>query len=177
MKRSPLWGRKLLAALCLLSMSLSMSGCLSIAASFFLAAQDAAPIRSLGGYTDSVSYVYGEFQDYTIYEKYFFCSSSFTMETLSENAYFSPIRESDWGYINEHLDNFEGWVDSHARTDPSHRFVQNYDFDRRIIDPEDYFYIESKAMSGIDGQTILVDYDIYLFDTQSLVLYVLHSNI
>lgn len=176
MKRRSLLGRKLLAALCLLSISLSMSGCLSIAASLFLSAQDAAPIRSLGSYTDSVSYVYGEFQDYTIYEKYYF-RSPFAPDTLSDNAYFSPIQESDWGYINEHLDNFENWVATHARTDPSHTFVQNYDFDRRLIDPEDYFYIESKTMTGTDGRTILVDYDIYIFDTQSLVLYVLHSNI
>ena len=178
MKRFPVAGRKLLTAVCLLIVVLSLSGCLSMVVSLSLASyKEAAPIRSLGSYVDSESYIYGEFQDYTIYEKYYFSSYEKFLEHLSENPYFSRVHPSDLDYINEHLDDFEGWVDFARMNDPSHELVLNYDFDRSILDTEDYFYIESESSTWSIGHTSLVKYDVYIFDVQSLVLYLLHNNI
>ena len=44
-------------------------------------------------------------------------------------------------------------------------------------DTEDYFYIYSEEHTWSDGHTSLVRYNIYLFDTQTQVLYYFHHNI
>ncbi len=129
-------------------------------------------LTSLGEYDDHVFYSEGGFQDFTDYAKYYYTSVS-----IDENEYFTKIQESDFTNINEHLDDFESWIETIKDGDASHEIVVNYDFDRSIIDTEDYIYIYSEKHTWDDGDTSLVDYDIYFFDTQTLVLYYFHNNI
>ena len=128
-------------------------------------------VASLGEYDHSVFFTSGGFQDYTDYGKYYYTSAQ-----IAENKYFKRIQETDLAEINEHIDDFEGWVETIRNGDASDEVAVNYDFDREIIDPEDYIHIESEKLTG-SGYTTLANYDVYFFDMQTQVLYFFHNNI
>ena len=127
---------------------------------------------SLGAYKNRAFFTSGGFQDFTDYAKYGYDSAK-----LSGNKYLKQIREADFAAINTHLDDFEGWIETIQNRDALNEVVVNYDFDRIIIDTEDYFYIESKEHTWSDGHTSLVSYNVYFFDAQTQVLYYFHNNI
>ena len=131
-----------------------------------------AVIASLGKYEKNEFFTSGGFQDYTDYAKYYFTSAN-----IVENKYLNKVQETDFVIINTHLDDFEGWIETIKNSESSSEVVVNYDFNRRIIDTEDYFYIDSEDHIWSDGHTSLVRYNIYLFDTQTQVLYYFHNNI
>ena len=142
----------------------------------FLPEPEDKVLKSLGEYRNHVYYSEGDFQDYTDYAKYYYELVNFT-----DNTYFNQINESDLNKINEHLDDFELWIETYKKNDASCEIVINYDFDRTIIDKEDYIYIESENFTTTwdDGTstTTLANYDIYFFDTQTMILYYFHNNI
>ena len=121
---------------------------------------------SIGKYGDSEWYSSGGFQDYTDYGKFYYDSVDFT-----QNTYFQKIDASHIPILEEHLDDFENWVAL------CQELVDHYDFDRSIIDCEDYLYIESESRTWSDGHTFLVNYNIHFFDTQTNTLFYFHSNI
>ena len=129
-------------------------------------------LASLGQCKKEEFFTSGGVQDYTDYAKYHYTSIN-----MDENAYFKQITETDFTAINTHLDDFEGWIETIGDSEPSNEVVMNYDFDRSIIDTEDYFYIDSEEHTWEDGITAFVRYNIYLFDTQTQVLYYFHNNI
>ena len=129
-------------------------------------------LNSLGEYTSREFYTEGAFQDYTDYAKYYYDLVDFT-----DNEYFSKIGQADIDVLNEHLDDFESWIETYREGDASREIVVNYDFDRSIIDSEDYLYIDSEKHTWDDGYTSLVNYDVYFFDTQTNMLYYFHNNI
>ena len=129
-------------------------------------------IVSLGEYEKNEFFTSGGFQDYTDYAKYVYTSSN-----VVENTYLNKIQETDFAIINTHLDDFEGWIETIKNSEPLSEVVVNYDFDREIIDTEDYVYIDSEEHTWSDGHTSLVRYNVYLFDTQTQVLYYFHNNI
>lgn len=129
-------------------------------------------LNSLGEYKSYEFYTEGAFQDYTDYAKYYYDSAD-----LSDNEYFSKIGQSDIDVLNEHLDDFESWIETYRENDASREIVVNYDFDRSIIDNEDYLYINSEKHTWDDGFISLVNYDVYFFDTQTNTLYYFHNNI
>ena len=127
---------------------------------------------SIGKYRDFEWYSSGGFQDYTDYGKFYYDSVDFT-----QNAYFQKIDASHIPILEEHLDDFENWVDLYRKDDSCQELVDHYDFDRSLIDWEDYLYIESERHTWRDGHTSLVNYNIHFFDTQTNTLYYFHSNI
>ena len=129
-------------------------------------------IASLGEYEKEEFFTSGGFQDYTDYAKYYYTSVDF-----ENNKYFKKVKETDFTAIHTHLDDFENWIESIGDSVPSNEVVVNYDFDRGIVDTEDYFYIDSEEHTWDDGSTSLVKYNVYLFDTQTQVLYYFHNNI
>ena len=129
-------------------------------------------IASLGKYEGYDFFTSGGFQDYTDYAKYYYGSIEIT-----ENQYLKKIQETDLITINMHLDDYEGWIETIKSSDNSNDVVVNYDFNREIIDMEDYIYVDSEEHVWDDGQTSLVRYNIYFYDTQSQVLYYFHNNI
>ena len=129
-------------------------------------------LNSLGEYRSCEFYTCGGFQDYTDYAKYYYDPVDFT-----DNEYFSIIEQSDIDALNEHLDDFESCIEAHGYNDASSEIVVNYDFDRSLIDSEDYLYIDSEKHTWDDGYTSLVNYDVYFFDTQTNTLYYFHNNI
>ena len=130
-------------------------------------------LNSLGECRSCEFYTCGGFQDYTDYAKYYYDPVDFT-----DNEYFSIIEQSDIDALNEHLDNFESCVEAHGYNDASSEIVVNYDFDRSVIDHEDYLYIESEKYDPWDdGNMVFASYDVYFFDTQTNTLYYFHNNI
>jgi hypothetical protein len=129
-------------------------------------------LNSLGEFRSCEFYTCGGFQDYTDYAKYYYNPVDFT-----DNEYFSIIEQSDIDALNEHLDDFESCIEAHGYNDASSEIVVNYDFDRSLIDSEDYLYIDSEKHTWDDGYTSLVNYYIYFFDTQTNTLYYFHNNI
>lgn len=131
-------------------------------------------LNSLGEYKSYEYYIEGVFQDFTCYAKYYYDSVDFT-----NNEYFSKIGSSDMDVLNEHLDDFESWIETYRKDYASCEIVINYDFDRSIIDSEDYLYIESKQYNDPwnDGNMVFASYNIYFFDIQTNTLYYFHNNI
>ena len=133
-------------------------------------------LNSIEKYKDHEFYSEGAFQDFTDYAKYYYDSVDFT-----DNKYFSKIQQSDIDNLNEHLDDFEAWIDTYREGDASREIVVNYDFDRSLIDFEDYLHIYSETSTHTwdDGTTttFFINYDIYFFDTQTNTLYYFHNNI
>ena len=129
-------------------------------------------VSSLGEYENRAVFTHGEFQDYTDYAKYYY-----TAAKLAENIYFQSVLETDLPSINTYLDDFEGWLEVIQSSEPTDEIVTNYDFERAIMDTEDYFYLDSEEHSWSDGHTSLVKYDLYFFDSQTQVLYYFHNNI
>ena len=146
--------------------------CLMIPLFFGCAMLEDPIVASLGDYETHVYFTSGGFQDYTDYAKY-----DYSAANLSENLWLEKIREADYETIQKHLDDFEGWIETIGRTEPGSEVVVNYDFDRSVIDAEDYFYIDSEERTWEDGQTTLVNYDVYFFDIQTQILYFFHNNI
>ena len=129
-------------------------------------------VSSLGKYESYEFYTYGEFQDYTDYAKYYFGNVS-----VVDNEYFAKLEAEDIDTINEHLADFEGWINVHAQTDPMHEIVVNYNFDPSIIDTNDYFYIDSERRVVENGSYLFSRYNVYFLDTQTNTLYYFHNNI
>jgi hypothetical protein len=133
-------------------------------------------LDSLGEYRSCEYYSEGAFQDFTDYAIYYYDSVDFT-----ENEYFSKIEQSDMDDINEHLDDFESWIETYRGWDATREIVVNYDFDRSLIDSEDYLYIysETDTVTWDDGTTTtyFTNYDIYFFNIQTNTLYYFHNNI
>ena len=130
-------------------------------------------LNSLGECRSCEFYTCGGFQDYTDYAKYYYDPVDFT-----DNEYFSVIEQSDIDALNEHLDDFESWIETYREGDASREIVVNYDFDRSVIDHEDYLYIESEKYDPWDdGNMVFASYDVYFFDTQTNTLYYFHNNI
>jgi hypothetical protein len=129
-------------------------------------------VASLGDYETHVYFTSGGFQDFTDYAKYYYRSAEVT-----ENLWLEKIQETDLPVINKHLDDFEGWIETIGRSEPDSEVILKYDFDRSVIDAEDYFYIDSEERTWEDGQTTLVNYDVYFFDIQTQILYFFHNNI
>lgn len=161
--RTVLLGLKMVAVSCLVVFTLSFTAC---------EMPEDKVLNSLGEYDHHVFYSEGEFQDYTDYAKYYY-----TFANIAENNYFTKIKEADLSNINTHLDDFEEWIETFKTNDDSAEIVVNYDFNRNLIDLEDYIYIDSEEHTWSTGYTSLVRYNIYFFDTQSQILYYFHNNI
>ena len=122
---------------------------------------------SLGPCERIAFYSSGGFQDYTDFGIYR-CPDA----ELKDNPYFEPVTSADLARLWGFLDNFEGWIDTIGRSDPGNEVVVNYAFDRSIVDTGDWLYIyegENYPQFGC--------YDIWLFDSQSGMLYYFHNNI
>lgn len=129
-------------------------------------------VNSLGNFKKYEYYSEGGFQDYTDYAKYYFDSVDFT-----SNKYFKSIQPTDLMLLNEHLDDFENWIEYYKREDALSKLVIHYDFNRSCIDDNDYLYICSQKYDLDNGKTEIVSYDVYFYDCQTNILFYFHNNI
>lgn len=153
----------IIAAVCLIVFALALTSC-SILEDNVLA--------SLGKYEQWEYFTSGGVQDYTDYAKY-----RYSFAELDGNKYLKKINENDLDTIDMYLDDFEEWIEAVKQADASSEVVVNYDFNRAIIDTEDYFYIDPEEVTWDDGTTSVTSFNIYFFDTNTQVLYYFHNNI
>lgn len=128
-------------------------------------------LTSLGKYEDSEVYSKGIFINYTDYAKY-----RFDAPALDGNEYFVKIDESNLYILIDHLDAFDGIIEAYREEKDSYEIVVNYDFDRTLIDSEDYIYIFSKAYDPDDENLTLVDFKVYFLDKQTGTLYYFYNR-
>ena len=83
------------------------------------------------------------------------------------------VSEADIEIINSFVENFEGWINTFASNASTDELVVNYSFDRTFIDTNDYFYIYEDE----ENYRKFGCYDLWLFDSQTNVLYYFHNNI
>ena len=107
------------------------------------------------------------FQDYTDYCKYYYQDKS----AVEKDARYSRVSKADIAAISNYFAHFR----SSAATDVANA----YDFNPNSISEGDYVLIETKEGKPI-GDSFYGKYDnysVYFFDSDSCVLYYLHSNI
>ena len=144
----------------LISLTLVLSGCC-------IESRESQVLDTLGAFGSKEFYTSGGFQDYTDFAIY-----TYAAVDLEDNPYFSPMTERNLEIVSAFLDNFKGWIDTIGRSDPANEVVVNYTFDSSIIDAEDWFYLyegENYPKYGC--------YDLWIFDSQTNVLYYFHNNI
>lgn len=122
-------------------------------------------IKSIGNYEQVDYYSNDGFQDYTDFAIY-----TYEEPNVENSDYF--IRFADTNELNTYLDNFENWVDLSKGTE----IYENYNFDRSILDDEDYYYISDKYMTD-DFYSKFDNYDFYIYDYQTKTLHYFHNNI
>lgn len=136
---------------------------------FFLAGCATAPekiLSSLPGEGQGKTYTHGKFQDYTDYGKYFY--PELCNEALVGNSYFQRVKTEDISVINEHLKDFEKWVELAEDCDDC-SLEENYDFDSEIIREGDWFYLDSDNTYN--------NYSLYYICMNTKTVYFFHNNI
>ena len=121
-------------------------------------------IKSVGSNYECINYCTAGFRDFTDYGVYSY------KETKIENT-DKFRRIDDTSEIEIYINDFNGWVENHKDEE-----FKNYDFDIDIIDNSDYYYIYDKSTED-DMYSKYDYYDIYLFDSQTEVLYYFHNDI
>ncbi|MBE6748144.1 MAG: hypothetical protein E7557_02830 [Ruminococcaceae bacterium] len=114
-----------------------------------------------------VYYTNDGFQDYTDYAIY-----TFNSPNIENNQNFKMLGEQQ-GELEEYLDNFENWVKISSEES---EIYKNYDFDKTIIDENDYIYISDKSEKE-SMYSKFDSYNVYIFDSQTKTLYYFHNNI
>ena len=114
-------------------------------------------ISAMGEFTTEEHYRYGWWQDGATYSKYTYKSVNLN------NEYLSQVAESDISDIKLKIDDFEFWVLSSKDDEKDKTLYENYDFDISIIDTNDYWFIEYKED--------IRDFEMFIFDTETKVLY------
>lgn len=145
---------------------LALSIMLSLAACIFQTRQGAV-LDSIGKYEKKQFWTHGAFGDYTDFGIYT-CQST----GIEKSSYFSKVSQEDIGVICEFIDDYEGWIEAVREDDPTHALVLNYHFNRALLDTEDYFHLYTDDDSHPDW-----NYDLWVFDSQTNVLYYFHTNI
>ena len=152
--------KKIIALLLSLVLTLGAAGCV-------FENRDTQVLKTLGNYESKRLWTHGEFQDYADFGCYYYASV-----TLEENPYFRKASSQDIETICGFLDNYEQWIETFRDNDPDDVLVQNYHFDRNILDTQDYFYIYNHY-----EEEPYWNYDLWVFDSQTNVLYYFHNNI
>lgn len=108
------------------------------------------------------------FQDYTDYCKYIYSE----VAPFSNDARYHAVTAGEIPEIRAYFENFAGWMETEDR-------LNEYDFSPECITEGDYVLIKTKEGQRIgDGRySKYDDYTVYFFDTGSLTLYYIHTNI
>ena len=154
--------KKFIALISLFVFAMSLTACMSLDSYLNNTVEPTKSdllISAMGEFTTEEHYRYGWWQDGATYSKYTYKSVNLN------NEYLSQVAESDISDIKLKIDDFEFWVssskDSEKEEDKS--LYENYDFDMSIIDTNDYWFIEYKE----DAR----DFEMFIFDTETKVLY------
>ena len=111
---------------------------------------------------DSSEYVSDRFQDYTIYNKYYY--KSVDDFWFINNKLYKKVTEKDLYYLKEYFQDIGKWLKIENKEEV-------FDISYSNINEGDYFYIKSKELNNYDNYTI------YFYDIDNHILYHIHNNI
>ena len=97
------------------------------------------------------------FQDYTDYCKYWYPDAT----PFEQDERWHEVSEEEIEEIRGYFENFRSWMETQGRLD-------EYDFDPACIGTGDYVRFDKRSMAN---------YTVFFFDTESGILYYIHSNI
>lgn len=125
-------------------------------------------LKIMPEYIDGDVWVYGIWQDFTVYGEYKYPDLSGYFNSES-NTLFKSVDDEMLAHFHRFYPNYKNWVDC---TDGANERIGDdltkvYRFDTDCMDTSDWYYYES---GGDDSHTY------YYFDTQSHILYLLHYN-
>ena len=152
--------KKFIALISLFVFAMSLTACMSLDSYLNNTVEPTKSdllISAMGEFTTEEHYRYGWWQDGATYSKYTYKSVNLN------NEYLSQVAESDISDIKLKIDDFEFWVLSSKDDEKDKTLYENYDFDISIIDTNDYWFIEYKE----DAR----DFEMFIFDTETKVLY------
>ena len=155
--------KKFIALISLFVFAMSLTACMSLDSYLNNTVEPTKSdllISAMGEFTTEEHYRYGWWQDGGTYSKYTYKSADLN------NEYLSQITESDIEEIEHNISEFEFWVSSSkdSEKEDDKLLYKNYDFDVSIIDTNDYWFVEY-------DETAERDFDLFIFDTETNVLY------
>ena len=107
-------------------------------------------------------------QDATDYCKYYYEDKS----VFESSSSFRRMTEEDVESVRGYFSNFAGWMETCGRAD-------EYDFDPGQVSPGDYVRIVTKEGERLGNFTYgrYDNYTVYFFDSETCILYYIHTNI
>ena len=123
-------------------------------------------LKELPIYRNREYYSEGFWQDYTDYAKCFY--KNISEEDLQSAESFNKMTEQNIKEILCYIDGYESFINGFG-TDGVEGIKEVYDFDKSVIDTNDYFHI-----IGGDSYTF---FTLFYFDTESQILYYFHNSI
>lgn len=127
-----------------------------------------SPLDHIGdGYCVADCAVYG-FQDGTTYREYRYTQASF-----DNNSFFQPVTKDDMAKIRAYVEQYEGLIrcEPDCASQEAQELYQSYRYDIASLSESDYFYLDT---TGSDYP--FEEYELYMFDTEGMTLYLLKSN-
>lgn len=108
------------------------------------------------------------FQDYTDFCMFKY-DSAHSFESMTD---YSKITDDEIGKLVGYFSNFQMWMEVEKRLD-------EYSFDESCISEGDFCFIKTKEGQSIGNSTYgpYDNYSVYFFDTETLTLYYIHTNI
>lgn len=146
---------------------------------WFNATADSHEEEVLSGLPDYIhgdKWIYGIFQDFTVYGEYKYNDEMKKFLPSGKNTYFKPVNSEAENDIRKVVSSFEDCVYLTKDTDKSigDDLYKVYTFSRTMIDDSDWYYFQDYEEDGYDYP---IDYTLYYFDSQSSTLYLMHNNI
>ena len=133
---------------------------------YMFVSDDIKAVDSIGSYEECGYYTSGGFIDYADYAKYICTEADF-----EGNEYFVQMTADKKTELQKYVEDFELRVEAIRFSDPQNELVTGYDFDASVISSDDFIcirnYYEDDPMA---------DYDIYFFDSESMILYYFNNN-
>ena len=133
---------------------------------YMFVSDDIKAVDSIGSYEECGYYTSGGFIDYADYAKYFYAEADF-----EENEYFVQMTADKKTELQKYVEDFELRVEAIRFSDPENELVTGYDFDASVISSDDFIYIRNYYEDNP-----MADYDIYFFDSESMILYYFNNN-
>ena len=124
-------------------------------------------LKTLPEYDDGDMWVYGNWQDFTVYGEYKFSDTDGYFES-ERNTLFKPVGEEMRSQFYKFYPDYKTWVNltENAKKSIGDDLTKVCRFDTDCMDCSDWYYYEGEG----DSHTY------YYFDVQSQTLYLMHYN-
>ncbi|MCQ2485624.1 MAG: hypothetical protein MJ168_09865 [Clostridia bacterium] len=133
-------------------------------------------LNGLPDYTHGDKWIYGIFQDFTVYGEYKYNDEIKKFLLSEKNTNFKHVDSDAEDEIRKVVSSFEDCVYQTKDTDKSvgDDLYKVYTFSRTMIDDSDWYYFQDYEEDEYD---YVIEYTLYYFDSQTKTIYLMHNNI